>query len=556
MAQLNRMCSNLSSCFGCLGIEENIPAAVNESNLTPVSNTALRAISSTSSPITPGRTLAQRVIQAPVVEPLRSISQIRESWIKSPKIDWIFTGGTLSMVVDEKGVRKNPDANWLLKNFPLKEGLDVKTVKLFGEGIDSSQVLLENMDTMIDAVGATIEKGRTPLITHGTDSLATSGLVLSQVFPNQFLVMTAAFLPIGVPNSDASDNLKTAFLVMEAAHDPEVPKVPYAVMNGEVYLASSLVKLDIEKDEIHRGFKSYQGPVGVLRNNKIVWDYDFINNFEDRRKPSVERVNGVIGRVLNQVKQHNFKLTNVEIGYVNPHTPVEYVNSMLNRLEIGDSRGLVLTGELGDKRELSNRIRDLSSRHFPIFIENTPLSLKDRVSLIIPENMQPGQVWSKIAVFGNNIQKGLLPAILRENIAGELAHTPIQEDFKNEFVGDNFYETDTISRGFLTYYQDRLLFKKTLVEEIARLKERQKSGKSTELVIEGLGNGHIYIGDDILNIIQEAKLKGIDIKITSAPRDAIPNGAYDVGQNLQKVGAVFANLPGRQYLHAVSENIA
>lgn len=487
-------------------------------------------------------------------------------------IKWILTGGTLSMDIDEMGVRQKPSAERVLSMAPASIEFDVNPVPLFEGGIDSSQIRSEDINIIVDAVGSSLKEKKIPLITHGTDSLATTGGILSQVFPNQLIIMTGAFHPPKAPHSDAEENIAGAFLVAKSAKELRIPKVPYAVINRKVYLASSLVKLDIECNDNHRGFSSYNGAVGTLENDQeVIWDPSFLQQFEEQRKKALETTEKVRQFVLNSINKHTFSLKPVEMGFINPHTPAPYLHSMLDRLERKESEGLVLCGKLETQKDVIDRIA-LMKHHFPIFAENVshkPGHLLSSVKILDP--MQPSQIWSKIAVFAGSLSSAKWTSFLKQNIAGEISDKPVEDTLKSETISNNFYETKEVSRGFLIYFQNPSLFRQALISEITRLHTSRKEGKSLELVIEGLGNGHIYIGGDydprflekqaqtpidqklkaaksILNILEIAKELQIKVTILAAPRDAKPNGSYEVGQKLLQVGVHFANMPGREYL--------
>lgn len=302
--------------------------------------------------------------------------------------------------------------------------------------------------------------------------------------------------------------------------------------------------------------------MGILKHDQIEWDADFLRTFEAERKEALKQTKELRKTLLSQVRAHAFKLAPVELGFVNQSTPTAYLNSMLDRLEKRESRALVLSGELGDQTDLLDRIEELTKRGLPIFIEKT--SHQRFSSLQIPQGIQPKQAWSKLAVFVDRLPNPqALAVLLNQNIAGEVVDREIREDYKNELVVENFYETAAVSRGFLTYFQNLPLFRSALISELLRLDAVRKQGRNVELVIEGLGNGHIYVGgnhtpgqigetldstESILNILGLAKHLNIQITILADPPDAVPNAQYEVGHRLQEAGAIFANLPGRRYL--------
>ena len=433
--------------------------------------------------------------------------------------------------------------------------MDLETEPLFGDGKDSSQLLTSDLEELVRAVRRSLDDGRVPMITHGTDSLATTGFILSQVFPEDFMVLTAAFRPIGTPDSDALGNIEGALMLSSLETHSGVPKVPYVAVNGQVFLASSLVKLDTDFGGGRRGFKSYRGAVGNIVDHAVQWNAGFVAQFQTSRLPALQGSSTLRTQMHERIRRGVFRLARVELAYVNEFTPAAYLASMFGRLRSRQSDGLVLSGVLGTDPGIVEALGRLTASGRGIFVENfshdPPADLVERVG--IPVGIQPSQLWSKLTVFGQMVQGAALKKLLGENFAGEIAPL-VDPTYAGEKVWDDFYISDSGPRGFLLYFQHQMLFQTALIAELERLKRTREKGGGAELVIEGLGNGHIFIGNSpppavsTLKLISRAVADGIRITIVASPRDAVPNGDYEVGHSLQKAGATFARLPGRRYL--------
>ena len=68
------------------------------------------------------------------------------------------------------------------------------------------------------------------LITHGTDTMAKTGSLLSENIQNKTIVLTGAMRPNASENSDASFNLGGALIAAET-----LPHGVYIVMQGEIF---------------------------------------------------------------------------------------------------------------------------------------------------------------------------------------------------------------------------------------------------------------------------------------------------------------------------------
>jgi L-asparaginase/Glu-tRNA(Gln) amidotransferase subunit D len=399
-----------------------------------------------------------------------------------------------------------------------------------GGAVDSSQLTLPDVLKAASLVSRALDQGGVPILTHGTDSLDTTGLILSQLFSHRFLVLTGAFLPPDAPGSDAPVNLADADLLAQERDRPGVPQVPYAVMNGRVHLAASLAKLDVEFRNGRRGFSSFAGPVAQIENGRVVWDKNFLADFEQRRRPASPPP--ALGRA--------------EIAYVNSHTPRAYIRAVLARLKSGMSAAVVFHGLFPTSALLETDIRRLRLSGKPVYVQAFEgLGIR---SALFPAGLEPFQLLYKLAVLLPETSR--LPALdrqLKRNFAGEISRAPNPALSLPVELG-NFYRDGNISRGFLLYHQDLGLMRAALVSELERLREEQSRGRTAELIIEGLGNGHIHL--DLRGLLAQAKRDGISVTITTRVHDAVPDASYEVGRKLTAptVGARLSLFAGRKAL--------
>jgi L-asparaginase len=137
------------------------------------------------------------------------------------KLLLLYTGGTIGMVQDQKGILVPFDFNNITENVPELSRLDYQVVVIsFDPILDSSNM---NMDTWIE-MASIIEKNYDEydgfVILHGSDTMAYTASALSFMLENlaKPVILTGSQLPIGEIRTDAKENLITA-LEIAAAKD-------------------------------------------------------------------------------------------------------------------------------------------------------------------------------------------------------------------------------------------------------------------------------------------------------------------------------------------------
>jgi len=92
---------------------------------------------------------------------------------------------------------------------------------------DSLELSENDRLEILQKVGAAAE--RHILITHGTDTLITTAMLLSQV-AGKVIVLTGAMQPAAFKHSDAAFNVGGALIALQT-----LPEGVYIVMNGKVF---------------------------------------------------------------------------------------------------------------------------------------------------------------------------------------------------------------------------------------------------------------------------------------------------------------------------------
>ena len=142
----------------------------------------------------------------------------------------VYTGGTLGMTYDAKGVLIPFDFNHILENLPtLKSLLLDITVVSFETPIDSSNIEPTHWQTIGNIILENYESQDGFVVLHGTDTMAYTSSALSFMLRglSKPVIFTGAQLPIADPRSDARENLITALEIASAKNNglPIVPEV-------------------------------------------------------------------------------------------------------------------------------------------------------------------------------------------------------------------------------------------------------------------------------------------------------------------------------------------
>lgn len=153
----------------------------------------------------------------------------------------IYTGGTLGMVKDKETNTLAPyDFTEILANIPEIERLDFAISQLsLSKTIDSSNIQPKTWIELAQIIKTYFNDFDGFVIIHGTDTMAYTASALSFLLENlsKPVIFTGAQLPIGVPRTDARENLITSLEIAATKIDgrPVVPDVA-------IYFNSSLLR--------------------------------------------------------------------------------------------------------------------------------------------------------------------------------------------------------------------------------------------------------------------------------------------------------------------------
>ncbi|MGA2181663.1 MAG: asparaginase [Bryobacteraceae bacterium] len=144
----------------------------------------------------------------------------------------LCTGGTLEKVYSEQtGSVQNLDSkiDRYLRALRLPD-LDVRTFRLMNK--DSLEMTGDDRQCVLDAVRERLREPAPIVITHGTDTMVETGMVLKNELPDLAvpIILTGAMTPLGFEGSDGLQNLTESLLAARIL-SPGV----YVVMHNEVF---------------------------------------------------------------------------------------------------------------------------------------------------------------------------------------------------------------------------------------------------------------------------------------------------------------------------------
>jgi L-asparaginase len=147
----------------------------------------------------------------------------------------ITTGGTIEKEYSEQlGIVLNHESKigQYLKRLRLPD-CDVRVVPLMNK--DSLEMTPEDRDRLVAEVADLLPLNRAVVITHGTDTMVESGVLIEQSFPalQVPIVLTGAMKPLGFDLSDGLQNLTESLLAARLL-GPGV----FIVLHGQVLPAS------------------------------------------------------------------------------------------------------------------------------------------------------------------------------------------------------------------------------------------------------------------------------------------------------------------------------
>ena len=144
----------------------------------------------------------------------------------------ISTGGTLEKVYFERtgavgNLESKIDRYLRLLRLP---GLKVRTVRLMNK--DSLEMTQADRELVLKTVGTTLRRHSPIVITHGTDTLIETGLLLQARLTRLKvpIILTGAMTPLGFEGSDGLQNLTESLFAARL-----LPPGVYLVVHNQVF---------------------------------------------------------------------------------------------------------------------------------------------------------------------------------------------------------------------------------------------------------------------------------------------------------------------------------
>jgi len=204
----------------------------------------------------------------------------------------IYTGGTLGMVYETKGRQLVPfDFAQIIERVPEIGRLNFEITFLsLHQPIDSSNMNPEIWVELATIVEDNYKEFDSFVILHGTDTMAYTASALSFLLENlnKPVILTGAQLPIGVPRSDARENIITALELAAATHDDGKPILSEVC----IYFNSLLLRGNRSKKQESSDFNAFHSenyPHLATAGVRIDYNFPFIRPYESGKKIQVHK---------------------------------------------------------------------------------------------------------------------------------------------------------------------------------------------------------------------------------------------------------------------------
>jgi L-asparaginase len=151
----------------------------------------------------------------------------------------LTTGGTIEKMYSEQAGAVLNEGNKIgqyLERLRLPD-TDVQVAPVMNK--DSLEMTAEDRAELVARLGELLPVGSPIVITHGTDTMAETGIYIQRAFPELAVpvILTGAMRPLGFEGSDGLQNLTESLLAARLL-DPGV----YIVMHGQVFPADRAEK--------------------------------------------------------------------------------------------------------------------------------------------------------------------------------------------------------------------------------------------------------------------------------------------------------------------------
>lgn len=169
----------------------------------------------------------------------------------------IYTGGTIGMVQDHKGMLVPFDFNNITENVPELTRLNYKLeVISFNPILDSSNINMNSWIEMVNIIEDNYHQFDGFVILHGSDTMAYTASALSFMLENlsKPVILTGSQLPIGEIRTDAKENLITALEIAAAKdeNDQSIVNEVCIYFDYQLFRGNRAKKVEANKFEAFR----------------------------------------------------------------------------------------------------------------------------------------------------------------------------------------------------------------------------------------------------------------------------------------------------------------
>ncbi len=190
----------------------------------------------------------------------------------------LYTGGTIGMIRKENGSYEPFSFENLSSQIPELAQFPAQIeVDSFDEPIDSSNMTPEHWRRIAKRIEHDYNTYDAFLILHGSDTMAYTSAALSFMLRNlsKPVILTGSQLPVGIPRSDARENILTSLEIASATNDEGGPLVPEVAVYFEynLYRGNRLQKVSSQDFE---AFRSPNYPLLAEAGVQIKYHRNFI----------------------------------------------------------------------------------------------------------------------------------------------------------------------------------------------------------------------------------------------------------------------------------------
>ena len=332
------------------------------------------------------------------------------------------------------------------------------------------------------------ERGCGVVITHGTDTMAITSLLVSLDMAAERLrfpiIFTGAHSTPDQPGSDAIPNLTRAIAVAGPAHLAVLPPGVFVVIGHDLHLASRLTKVETSPDAHGRYFFSFPAPIGQLAAQGAVLklEADFLESLRTGPSPIPLVRRGRLGHVAHLILDR----------FTHPRVLLD-AEDQLARITAEKATGLVLQGNFSqsphwpalrasiERMQAHGVVVAVGSRRVADTLATGPSPVE---VCLIPRSLSHPAARLKLAwLLGTSRPPEQLAADLTSNLVGEVFETNALPDW----IAYETYPDRLAGTEVVVVRPD--LRREAIDDAVARL--LALPGSRRELHLYGFGHGHI-----------------------------------------------------------------